>query len=511
MRPIARDGLRACAALLLIPIATVAAGRHGALIEAVKAKDLQAARALLQQAVDVNATEPDGSTALHWAAYRDDVAMVDALLEADANANVTTRFGATPLSLAATNGNAAVIERLLGAGVDPNAATSGSETALMTAARAGSAAVVRVLLAHGADPNAREQTRGQTALMWAAAQGHHEVIRALVAAGADIRATSRAPVAAAVTEGRRGDDRYQRTVPRIDVFTPLLFAVRAGRLSAVRALLDAGADVNETLPSGMSASTLATVNAHYELAALLLDQGADPNASQQGWTPLHQVVRTRTLGVGWIPHPVPTGRLSSMDLAKKLLAHGARIDARMTKRIVDGWRGSFNFVGATPFLLAAKGADLEMMRFLVAEGADVSAVNANGTNALMLGAGVELFNQNEDGGTNEEALEVTKFALELGGDVNVANKNGDTPLHGAAYRGANAVVQLLVDRGARLDPRNKRGLTPLQVANGDVPALQGIQRRPPTVALLRELMLARALKPLTKSEEEAAGIWPGPK
>ncbi|MCY4638463.1 MAG: ankyrin repeat domain-containing protein, partial [Acidobacteria bacterium] len=279
---------------------------------------------------------------------------------------------------------------------------------------------------------------------------------------------------------------------RIDAFTALLFAVRAGQGDAVRALLARGANVNDTAPNGASALVVAAVNAHWELAGRLLDAGADPNLAEAGWTALHQVVRTRTLNIGQFPHPVPTGRLSSLEFARKLIAAGADLDARVTKPIDDGYRGPrFSQIDATAYVLAGKGADHEMLRLLADAGADLRLTNEHGTTALMAAAGVGMFYVNEDSGTNEDALEAVKAALEHGANVSAADEKGDTALHGGAWRGSNEIVQLLVERGARLDAVNRNGFTPLQVANGEEFTSAGLQRRPETVALLRELMTAR--------------------
>jgi ankyrin repeat protein len=416
------------------------------------------------------------------------------------NVGPANRYGATPLSLACENGNAMVIERLLKAGADANAAQPGGEAALMTASRTGNAEAVKALLAHGADVNAREATRGQTALMWAAGEGHAGVIKVLLAAGADLHATSRAPSGAAMSNG---DSTYRRSVTRIDVFTPFLIAVRANRIEAAAALLEAGADVNETTLDGTSALVLAIHNAHNDMAAFLLDRGADPNRAKQGWTPLHQLLRTRNLNIGFFPHPEATGKTSGIELARKLIAHGADVNALLTKPITDGYRNFWNQMGATPILMAAKGADAAMMRLLAAHGADPTLTNATGTSPLMAASGVEMFNPNEDSGTNDEALEAVKVALELGADVNEANKQGDAPLHGAAWRGANDIVQLLVDWGAKIDLKNKSGMTPLMIANGEEEGrVANINIRPWTVTLLKKLMEERGLPIEMKSSDD---------
>ena len=472
------------------------------LVEAARAGDAAAVRALLDAGADVNAPAPDGATALHWAVHRDSPETVELLLAAGAHPAAVNRYGVAPLSLACTNGSAPVVERLLDAGADPNTVLPGGETALMTASRSGSAAAVELLVARGAEVDARERTRGQTALMWAAAHGHAPVIERLLDAGADIHAHSTAPDSAAKAAGSQAAvfRDYSRR-GRIDAFTPLLFGVRAGHIDAVLTLLERGANVNDAAPNGASALVVAAVNAHWELAAALLDAGADPNLAGAGWTALHQVVRTRTLNIGQFPHPVPTGRLSSLDFARKLITAGADLDARVTQPIDDGYRGPrFSQIDATAYVLAGKGADHGMLRLLADAGADVTLANEHGTTALLAAAGVGMFYVNEDSGTNEDALVAVQVALEHGADVNAADARGDTPLHGGAWRGSNAIVQLLVDRGARLDAVNRNGFTPLQIANGEEFTSAGLQRRPETVALLRELMTARGLPAVTGSD-----------
>ena len=513
------SGLIALLMALLAVTSLGAAGRDASLVAAARQADAAAVRALLQQRVDVNAADVDGTTALHWAAHHDSLEIVDLLIGAGATAKTPNRYGVTPIALAATNGNAAIIRRLLAAGADPNATLPGGETVLMSAARTGNVDALRTLLEVGANVNARESTRGQTALMWAAAQGHAKGVALLVEAGAAVDARSHGPTQAAA-KGERSASTYQssevdpdrvargaapdeprlnsaiardyRRPGRIDAYTPLLFAVRAGHVEAVRALLDAGANVNDAAPDGTSALVIAAINAHWELGAFLLDRGADPDAAAQGWAPLHQVARTRTLNIGQFPYPVPTGRLTGLDLARKLIARGANVNARMTKEIVDGYRNRFNRMGATPLLLAAKGADVEMIRLLAANGADPRLPNVQNTTPLLAAAGVDMLYVNEDSGTNEDALEAVKVLLDLGSDVNVANVRGETALHGAANRGSNPIVHLLADKGARLDAKNKRGFTPLQIANAEGETTT-FQRRPETVELFRELMIARGI------------------
>ena len=487
------DAVRAIvfAVPLLVAAGAAAATPDVPLVEAVQAGDREAAARLLGAGADPDAAQPDGTTALHWAAYRDDLAAVDLLLNAGASADAENRYGVAALSLAARQGYGAVVERLLAAGADPHTAQPGGETALMSAARAGDVRSVDALVAAGADVNAAEETRGQTALMWAAGEGHAGVIRALLAVGADLHASSHGPAQA---EAAAGSGTYTRRVKRMDAFTPFLFAVRAGRVAAVEALLAAGAGVNETAPDGTSPLVIAAANAHWELGVFLLEAGADPDAAGQGWPALHQVVRTRNLNIGFFPHPEPTGTASSMDFARALIAHGADVNARITEPIVDGFRGFWTQNGATPMLVAAKGADAEMMRLLAGHGADAALANERGTTPIMAASGVEMFNPNEDSGTNAEALEALEVALALGGDVNAANDDGDTPLHGAAWRGANDIILRLVEEGAELHVENKRGFTPLQIANGEEEGrVANINIRPWTVALLQDLLKERGL------------------
>jgi ankyrin repeat protein len=458
---------------LLVGLGVTLAGQSRTLLDAAKAGDTRSALAQLKKGVDANAADADGSTALHWAVENDDAELTQALLAAGARARVANRHGIAPLHLAATNGNAPVVQRLVAAGADVNGATPGGETPLMMAARTGDTDTIKALLTHGAVVDAKEGWRGQTALMWAATEDNASAIRLLVEAGADIR-----------TKSKSGN------------FTALLFAVRGGHVDASRALLDAGADVNERLTDGMSALVLALYNAHFELASVLLDRGADPNAAAQGWSALHQVAWSRRPNRGFnMPGAVPTGHIDSLDVARKLVAKGADINARMTKEPRDGNRNMLNRVGATPFVMAAKSADVPLMRVLLELGADPTIKTADGTSALMVAAGVGVYGPGESPGTHEEALEAVKLAFEAGGgDVNDANRDGETALLGAVYRGgAVPVIQFLAEKGAKLDVANKKQWTPLLAAEGVVYASSGIRRYPEAAALIRRLMRERGL------------------
>jgi len=362
---------------------------------------------------------------------------------------------------------------LLDAGADPNSELPEGETALMTAARTGTPEAVEVLLGRGADPNARENWKGQTALMWAAAENNAAAIRVLADAGADINAT---------TDG--------------GTFTPFLFAVRGGLIDAAGELIEAGADVNQSLDDGMSALILAILNAHYEMAAFLVDQGADPNADTQGWTPLHQVAWSRRPNRGFnTPGATPTGNLNSLDLVRTLAKAGADLNRRVTQEPRDGNRNMLNRIGSTPFLMAAKAADVPLMRVLLESGADPSIPNEDGTTALMVAAGVGIWAPGENPGTHAEALAAVKLALEAGGGrVDDIDDNGETALHGAVYRGgAIPVIQFLADQGSPLDVENAKGWTPLVAAEGVEYTPTVLKRYLEAAELIRNLMRRRGL------------------
>ena len=434
------------------------------LMEAVRAGDTAAVEALLGDGASPRTAEIDGTTALHWAAHHDHSAIAGLLLEAGAAVDATNRYGVTPLALASLNGSTPMIARLLEAGADPNLPNPEGETPLMTAARTGNASAIDSLLSHGAEVDAVEAWRQQTALMWAAAQNQAAAVEALLAAGADPNARS-----------ARG-------------FTPLLFAAREGHAGILGPLVRAGADVDDTLPAnGMSALVLAVYNAQYDFANALLELGADPDAAGNGWTALHQLVWTRRPNLGRNPpFPVPLGALDAFDLARALAAHGADLDARQGREPRDGNRNMLNRIGSTPFLQAAKVADVEMMRLLVELGADPSLTTDEGVTPLMAAAGVGIWKIGENPGTNDEALAAVELAWELGNDVNAADTNGDTALHGAIHRGAGNIVRFLVERGADIDAVNGKGWSPLSVAQG-VFYPNTFNRHPELVTLLTEL------------------------
>ena len=396
-----------------------------------------------------------------------------------------------PLSLACINGNAAMIELLLDAGADPDTVLAEGETALMTAARTGMVEAVELLLARGAHVDAAESWRGQTALMWAAAEGNAEVVAVLLAHGADVGAASR------------------------NGFTPLLFAAREGRIEVAELLLDAGASLDESLSidsertalgvemkrassEGLDALLLAAGSAHFELAARLLERGADPNAAPRGWTALHQVSWVRKTGDSGSNDPPPpgSGDMDSLAFVRVLAEKGADLDARVTLKPPAGIT-TLNMIGGTPFLLAARTADAELMSLLAELGADPLLANEDDTTPLMVAAGVGTQSPGEDPGTEPEVLEAVEVALALGGKLDAVDDNGETAMHGAAYKHLPGVVTFLAERGARIEvwnQENARGWTPWRIVAG-VQRGANIVSSPETEAAVRAVMARAGVAP----------------
>ena len=415
------------------------------LVEAAAKQDKEAVQSLLREGLDVNTSQADGATALHWAAHWDDLETADLLIRAGANVNASNDYGATPLSLACTNGNAAMVEKLLTARANPNTAAPSGETPLMSCARTGSAAAVKSLLARGADVNAKDNEQGQTALMWAVAQKHPAAAQALIEGKADVQARSNGG------------------------FTPLLFAARVGDAESAGVLLAAGANVNEAGPNGMTPLLLASASGQEALGIALLDKGADPNAKDEnGATALHYAVTkgiTALNGVRYANYVSYLFRPSQEELVKALLAHGANPNVQLEKAPPLGGSGSPAAAGATPFLLAAASPDVNVMRVLVSGGADPKMATKGKLTPLMAAAGVS---RGQDFTEDDKriALEAVRLAVELGGEVNAASEDGLTAMHGAAANGADGVVQFLAQRGAKLDVRDKYQQTPLSIASG---------------------------------------------
>ncbi len=472
----------------LLAIALTTRAAQAPLADAAEKSDWPRVRELLAAKSPAQAAQPDGTTALHWAAYYNDAAIAKLLLAAGADAKATNRYGVPPLALACVNGNEAIVTALLTAGADANTTLPGGESALHTAVRTGRPGPVKALLACEAVVDAKDR-KGQTPLMWAAAEGHAEVAELLLKSGADKLAR--------VKSG----------------FTPLHFAAREGRIPVVRALLKAGADVNDPivtekgggrLPSnGTSALLLAVENAHYELAVELLKLGANPNDQRSGFTPLHVLTWVRKPNRGdddsGQPPPDGSGSVTWDQFVRALVKHGGDVNARLTRG--TSGRGKLGTVGATPFLLASKTADLPLMKLLVELGADPMLPNKDGSTPLMAAAGLGCHAPDEEAGTETECLAAVEYLLSLGADVNTVDANGETAMHGAAYKSLPKMVELLAGKGAKIslwNTKNKSGWTPLLIAEGFRPG--NFKPSFETIAALHRVMLAAGVTPPKPTE-----------
>jgi uncharacterized protein len=464
-----------CLAALLSVAAFGAQTRGSQLPDAAMKGDLKAVRLLLDQKVDLNVSQADGMTALHWAVRRDDVEMANLLILAGADVEAANRTGATPMYLACTNGNAAIIEKLLSAGADANAPiTAEKETPVMLAAFTGNVNAVRVILDHGADIDAK-QARGQTALMWAASESHADVVKLLVDRGADVKATS-----LATNPGKK--------------MTALLFSARQGDLSSAKILVEAGANVDDAMADGTTAMLLAILNGHHLLATYLLDKGANPNLTDgSGRPPLFAAIEMRN--PQWAEVPWPDADMDDLELIKILLAKGADPNLKLRRKaahraFLDArWS---DLIGGTAFLRATQTGDITVMRLLLGYGADPNVITTTKESALSLVAGVGWPLGQGYMRSETEIRESLELCLALGMDVNLANVDGITPLMGAAHKGDNLAIQFLVNNGAKLDAKDSEGRTALVWAEGVFGksglGIQPPRRQPQSIALLQRLM-----------------------
>jgi uncharacterized protein len=449
-------------------------------------------------AADLRATEPDGTTALHWAVRHDDLKAADALIKDGADAKAANRYGVTPINLAATNGSAAMIRKLLDAGVDPNSANPGGETALMTAARTGKVDAVKLLLDRGANIHAKDNAHGQTALMWAVLENHADVVGLLLARGADINAHTNVtitpgeyvPARAAAASGN-GIIR-QRALPTPNGgMTSLLFAIRDGNVPMMRLLLDHGADLGQSSGNHTTPLLIALLNGQVGIATELVNKGADVNAADD----YHRAALFAAIDLRNFNHEkygdLPTDGRDPLELIKALLKKDANPNLRTDTVPVHGlmqFDASWvNFDGETPFVRAALSGDIEVMRLLLESGADPNIATTQGSTALMAAAGINWIPGQTYTRSEADYVEAVKLCLERGAPVNASNSLGLTAMHGAANRGWESVIQILADHGAQVDPKDKEGRTPMVFAKGIFLAVRPPVAKPEAMALLEKL------------------------
>ncbi|HYR85768.1 MAG TPA: ankyrin repeat domain-containing protein [Terriglobia bacterium] len=473
------------------------------LVDAVKTGDRAAALAMIEQRVNVNTPEADGTTALHWAIHRNDMDLVDRLLRAGAAVKTKNDFGAGPMSEAALLGNAVLLDKLLKAGADVESPNADGQTALMVVARTGNVEAARVLLSHGANVNAREQWREQTALMWAAAQNQPAMVKELVAHGADVNARSK------VNNWERQVTAEPRAIYRpAGGLTPLLYSSREGCVECTRILAEAGADLNMTDPEGVTPLLLAVLNDRYNTAAYLIQKGANVNKWDWfGRTPLYIAVDLNTIPRGGRPDRPSLDETTSLQIIEQLLAAGANPNAQLklappfrnigNDRGLDGILG----IGTTPLIRAAKALDAPAVRFLLEKGANVNLNNVRGITPTMAAAGVGSVDADTRGiytteDVQQRSIATLELLLKAGGEINAKENNrGSTPLHEAARWGWNDVVKYLVDHGADLNAKDNRGMTPVDSAMGKAGGNSRggarIDIHQDTADLLKKLMAAK--------------------
>jgi ankyrin repeat protein len=478
------------------------AGAAG-LVDAVKSGDRAAALALLQQKVNVNAPEADGTTALHWAVQRDDLDLVDRLIKAGANANAKNDYGSTPMSEAATNGKVAMLDRLLKAGADVESPNADGMTALMVIARSNNVEAAKLLLSRGAKVNAVEKWKEQTALIWAAAESQPAMVKVLVDAGADVNAHSK------VNNWERQVTAEARAIARPSGgLTALLYAARQGCLECTKILAEAGADLDLGDPDNVSPLLLATLNGRWDVAAYLINKGA--NVDKWDWwgqSPLYAAVDMNTIPHGGRPDRPALDETTGIQVIQMLLEKGANPNMQLKLlppyRSVGADRGVDGMltIGTTPLLRAAKAMDAPAIELLLKHGANPKLTNTRGMLPIVAAAGVGSVDADTRGWFTTEDVQRRAIAsldllLKDGGDVNTTDpQRGWTLLHGAAFWGWNDVVKFLVEKGARLDAKDSRGFTPMDAALGKAAGnSRGGQRvdvHQDTADLLKQLMATR--------------------
>jgi ankyrin repeat protein len=452
-------------------VSNAAAQTDARLVTALKGQNPTAARTLIKQRADVNAPDVDGSTPLQWAAHWNDLETVKALLAAGAKPNVASRYGVTPLHEAATIGSAPVVNALLRAGAKADAVYGEGETPLMLAARSGNVESVKLLLEAGADVNAAEAFRGQTALMLAATENHAAVVTALLAAGAQPNTRSVEYTFQTLTGGAGGiiHDRPQGGI------TALMLAARQGAFEAGAALIAGGAELAAEEPQyRFTALQTAVFNGHYAFAKLLIDKGAPVNDGS-----LYVAIEMRNLAK-YTNRPNPPeseNGISHLDVITLLVAKGADVNARYTKRIPPRQaQGEINVPpGATALYRAVRAIDFASVKLLVDAGASPSLALNDGSTPLMAAAGLGAPRGGDEevteAGDRNDPVDVIKMLVDKGANVNAVNDLGMTPMHYAVQRGADRIVEYLASTGARFDTKNKQGRTPADLARGRTAAL----------------------------------------
>lgn len=485
---------------LLIALCLPPAWGKVPIVDAAQAGDRAAVLKLIAEKGDVNAAEPDGTTALHWAVHHNDADLVDRLLKAGANAKVANEYGSTPLSEAAAfTGNAALIEKLLKAGADVESPNADGETALMIVARNSNIEAARALLNHGANVNAVERFRGETALMRAAAQSQPAMVKELLAHGANPNARS------IVNNWERQVTGEPRAVHRPSGgLTPLLYAAREGCLDCVKSLVEGGAELNLADPDGITPLIIAITNAHFDTGAWLLAKGANPNKwDWWGRTPLYEAVDQNTVPHGGRPDRPSLDQTSSLKMIDLLLAAGANPNPQLKLlppyRSVGADRGVDGMltIGTTPLLRAAKGTDAAAIALLLKAGALPNIPNNQGVTPVMAAAGMASIDADTRGWFTTDdvqlrSIESLKLLLDAGGEINATGgRRAQTALHGAAFWGWNEVVQFLVQHGAKLDIKDAQGKTVIDAAmgraGGNSRGGQRIDVHKDTAALLEKL------------------------